>query len=137
MPDVEAIETDGPLRGLRVVELGVILAGPFVGRMLGDFGAEVIKVEAPGSGDPMRDWGATRAEGPNGPRALWWPFLARNKNPGRDPEGLLVVSYQGIDGAYSHLAAMRRSCRPSPIQARRPTESSHRTARRHGAAPGR
>ena len=79
VPDVEAIETDGPLRGLRVVELGVILAGPFVGRMLGDFGAEVIKVEAPGSGDPMRDWGARRAEGPNGPRALWWPFLARNK----------------------------------------------------------
>ena len=79
MPDVETTGPDGPLRGLRVIELGVILAGPFVGRMLGDFGAEVIKVEAPGSGDPMRDWGATRADGPNGPRALWWPFLARNK----------------------------------------------------------
>lgn len=72
-------EPQGPLTGLRVLELGVILAGPFVGKMLGDFGAEVIKVEAPGSGDPMRDWGATRADGPNGPRALWWPFLARNK----------------------------------------------------------
>lgn len=69
----------GPLRGLRVLELGVILAGPFVGRMMADFGAEVIKVEAPGQGDPMRDWGAMRADGPNGPRALWWPFLARNK----------------------------------------------------------
>ncbi len=57
----------------------MILAGPFVGRMLADFGAEVIKVEAPGQGDPMRDWGAQRADGPNGPRALWWPFLARNK----------------------------------------------------------
>jgi crotonobetainyl-CoA:carnitine CoA-transferase CaiB-like acyl-CoA transferase len=75
----ETTGTDGPLRGVRVVELGVILAGPFVGKMLGDFGAEVIKVEAPGVGDPMRDWGATRADGPNGPRALWWPFLARNK----------------------------------------------------------
>ncbi len=74
-----ADEPHGPLAGLRVLELGVILAGPFVGRMLGDFGAEVIKVEAPGTGDPMRDWGATRADGPNGPRALWWPFLARNK----------------------------------------------------------
>ena len=79
MAEVDAIETNGPLRGLRVVELGVILAGPFVGRMLGDFGAEVIKVEAPNVGDPMRDWGASRADGPNGPRALWWPFLARNK----------------------------------------------------------
>ena len=76
---METTGPDGPLRGLRVIELGVILAGPFVGRMLGDFGAEVIKVEAPGSGDPMRDWGATRADGPNGRRALWWPFLARNK----------------------------------------------------------
>ncbi len=79
MAEEETVATDGPLRGLRVVELGVILAGPFVGRMLGDFGAEVIKVEAPGAGDPMRDWGATLADGPNGPRALWWPFLARNK----------------------------------------------------------
>ncbi len=69
----------GPLRGLRVLELGVILAGPFVGRMLADFGAEVVKVEAPDQGDPMRDWGAQRADGPNGARALWWPFLARNK----------------------------------------------------------
>lgn len=68
-----------PLRRLRVLELGVILAGPFVGRMLADFGAEVVKVEAPHDGDPMRDWGAQRATGPNGPRALWWPFLARNK----------------------------------------------------------
>ncbi len=79
MADVEATQPRGPLTGLRVLELGVILAGPFVGKMLGDFGAEVIKVEAPGTGDPMRDWGATRADGPNGPRALWWPFLARNK----------------------------------------------------------
>ena len=84
-------EPGGPLDGLRVLELGVILAGPFVGKMLGDFGAEVIKVEAPGTGDPMRDWGATRADGPNGPRALWWPFLARNKKlvtlDLRQPEG--------------------------------------------------
>lgn len=77
-PDHEAAG-QGPLRGLRVLELGVILAGPFVGRMLADFGAEVIKIEAPDQGDPMRDWGAVRADGPNGPRALWWPFLARNK----------------------------------------------------------
>lgn len=78
-PDSSPADPSPPLRGLRVLELGVILAGPFVGRMLADFGAEVIKVEAPEQGDPMRDWGAQRAEGPNGPRALWWPFLARNK----------------------------------------------------------
>jgi formyl-CoA transferase len=81
----------GPLSGLRVLELGVILAGPFVGRMMADFGAEVIKVESPDQGDPMRDWGAVRADGPNGPRALWWPFLARNKKvitlDLRQPEG--------------------------------------------------
>ncbi len=84
-------EARGPLSGLRVLELGVILAGPFVGRMLADFGAEVIKVESPDHGDPMRDWGAIRADGPNGPRALWWPFLARNKKVItlnlRQPEG--------------------------------------------------
>jgi formyl-CoA transferase len=84
-------DATGPLRGLRVLELGVILAGPFVGRMLADFGAEVIKVESPDQGDPMRDWGSVRAEGPNGPRALWWPFLARNKKvitlDLRQPEG--------------------------------------------------
>ena len=84
-------DATGPLRGLRVLELGVILAGPFVGRMLADFGAEVIKVESPDHGDPMRDWGSVRAEGPNGSRALWWPFLARNKKvitlDLRQPEG--------------------------------------------------
>jgi formyl-CoA transferase len=77
--DTPTPDDQGPLAGLRVLEIGVILVGPFVGKMLGDFGAEVIKVEAPGHGDPMRDWGAKRAEGPNGARALWWPFLSRNK----------------------------------------------------------
>lgn len=77
--DTSANQGTGPLRGLKVLELGVILAGPFVGRMLADFGADVIKVESPDQGDPMRDWGAVRADGPNGPRALWWPFLSRNK----------------------------------------------------------
>ncbi len=65
----------GPLEGLRVIELGILLAGPFVGRMLGDFGAEVIKVEAPGAGDPLREWGQHRYSG----RALWWPVQSRNK----------------------------------------------------------
>lgn len=65
----------GPLAGVRVVEAGQLLAGPFAGHQLADFGAEVIKVEPPGAGDPMRDWGHHRYRD----RALWWPSLARNK----------------------------------------------------------
>ena len=65
----------GPLAGLRVLELGTLLAGPFCGQLLGDFGAEVIKVEPPGQGDPMRVWGREKAHG----KSLWWPVVARNK----------------------------------------------------------
>ena len=62
-----------PLAGVRVIELGQLLAGPFAGCMLGYFGAEVIKVEPPG-GDPIRNWRAVK----NG-TSLWWHSLARNK----------------------------------------------------------
>lgn len=65
----------GPLADLRVIEMGVLLAGPFCGSLLADFGAEVIKVEAPGTGDPMRGYGQARLDG----EALWWPVVARNK----------------------------------------------------------
>jgi formyl-CoA transferase len=68
-------EASGPLAGLRLIELGTLLAGPFVGRLLGDMGAEVIKVEPPGKPDPLRDWGHARYEG----RSLWWPVQSRNK----------------------------------------------------------
>jgi formyl-CoA transferase/succinyl-CoA--D-citramalate CoA-transferase len=64
----------GPLGGLRVLELGSFIAGPFAGQLLGDYGAEVLKVESPGEGDPMRTWGRVR-EG----QGLWWPAIARNK----------------------------------------------------------
>ena len=64
----------GPLDGIRVLELGSFIAGPFAGQLLGDYGADVIKVEAPGDGDPMRRWGVTR-DGDS----LWWPTIARNK----------------------------------------------------------
>ena len=67
-------ERTGPLRGLRVLELGSFIAGPFAGQLLGDYGAEVIKVEPPGDGDPMRRWGRVR-DG----QGLWWPAIARNK----------------------------------------------------------
>jgi len=64
-----------PLSDVRVVELGQLLAGPFCGQLLGDFGAEVIKVEDPGHGDPMREWGREKPYG----ISLWWPVVARNK----------------------------------------------------------
>ena len=60
---------------MRVIEMGTLLAGPFCGQLLGDQGAEVIKVEAPGVGDPMRNWGREKAHG----KSLWWPVVARNK----------------------------------------------------------
>jgi formyl-CoA transferase len=65
----------GPLAGVRVIELGTLLAGPFTGRMLGDLGAEIIKVEDPGRPDPIREWGKARYHG----RSLWWPVQSRNK----------------------------------------------------------
>ncbi|MDA8387004.1 MAG: CoA transferase [Actinomycetota bacterium] len=64
-----------PLDDIRVVELGMLLAGPFCGQLLGDFGAEIIKLEDPGIGDPMRQWGREKAHG----MSLWWPVIARNK----------------------------------------------------------
>ncbi|WP_205752052.1 CaiB/BaiF CoA transferase family protein [Cryptosporangium phraense] len=64
-----------PLHDVRVIELGQLLAGPFCGQLLGDFGAEVIKVEDPKAGDPMRQWGREKPHG----RSLWWPVVARNK----------------------------------------------------------
>jgi formyl-CoA transferase len=77
----------GPLTGLRVLELGTLLAGPFCGQLLGDFGAEIIKIEPPGQGDPLRTWGREKAGG----KSLWWPVVARNKKAItldlRQPEG--------------------------------------------------
>ena len=74
----------GPLAGIRVVEMGQLIAGPFCGQLLGDMGADVIKIEPPGQGDPMRDWG-------RGDYPLWWEVVARNKMAVsanlRDPEG--------------------------------------------------
>ena len=67
--------TNGPLSDLRLIEMGTLLAGPFCGQLMGDFGAEVIKVEAPGKGDPMREWGQEKSHG----MSLWWPVIARNK----------------------------------------------------------
>jgi len=64
----------GPLLGVRVLELGNFIAGPFAGQLFGDYGAEVIKVESPDGGDPMRHWGVSVDDS-----SLWWPIIARNK----------------------------------------------------------
>jgi len=64
-----------PLDGLRAIELGQLIAGPFCGQLLGDFGAEVIKVEAPGLPDPARGWGAVKKDD----IGLFWPIIGRNK----------------------------------------------------------
>ena len=62
------------LQGLRVVEMGQLIAGPFAGKTLGDFGADVVKIEAPGSGDPLRNWRMIQ-DG----TSVWWQGQSRNK----------------------------------------------------------
>jgi formyl-CoA transferase len=64
----------GPLAGIKVLELGQLIAGPFAGKTLADFGAEVIKIEAPGAGDPLRKWRMLK----NG-TSVWWQVQSRNK----------------------------------------------------------
>lgn len=80
----------GPLRGLRVVELGTLIAAPFATRMLADFGAEVIKIEAPDGGDPLRKWRRIY-EG----TSLWWYLQSRNKKSVaidlKAPEGQEII----------------------------------------------
>ena len=66
---------EGPLSDIRAIEMGTMIAGPFCGQLLADHGAEVIKLEQPGVGDPMREWGREKPHG----KALFWPVLARNK----------------------------------------------------------
>lgn len=89
--NTEKLAADGALSDLRVLEMGQLLAGPFCGQLLADFGAEVIKCEQPGVGDPMRQWGREKPHG----KSLWWPVVARNKKcitlNLRTPEGQEIV----------------------------------------------
>src|SRR4029453_991617 len=79
-----------PLSGIRVLELGQLIAGPFCARLLADFGADVIKVEAPGTGDPLRNWRLLRHG-----TSLWWHAQSRNKKSVaidlRHPDGQALV----------------------------------------------
>jgi crotonobetainyl-CoA:carnitine CoA-transferase CaiB-like acyl-CoA transferase len=77
----------GALNGLRLIEMGQLIAGPFCGQLMADHGAEVIKVEQPGDGDPMRAWGRNKP--------VWFPVIGRNKKcitlNLRTPEGQQIV----------------------------------------------
>lgn len=79
-----------PLEGLKVIELGTLIAGPFAGKLLAEFGAEVIKIEAPRGGDPLRGWRKLHQG-----TSLWWYLQARNKKSVtvnlKDPEGQEIV----------------------------------------------
>ncbi|BBY48804.1 CoA transferase [Mycolicibacterium arabiense] len=65
----------GPLDGIRVIEVGTLISGPFAGRLLGDMGAEVVKIEPPGAPDPLRTWGQAELDGHH----FFWTVHARNK----------------------------------------------------------
>ncbi|MEL6376875.1 MAG: CoA transferase [Pseudomonadota bacterium] len=80
-----------PLDGLRVIELGQLIAGPFCGQLMADFGAEVVKVEPPEIGDAMRQWGRMDEDG----KPIWWNVIARGKRSItidlRQPEGQAIL----------------------------------------------
>jgi len=84
-------DAPGPLADLLVIEMGTLIAGPFAGQILGDFGAEVIKLEDPKAGDPMRQWGRSLPKG----LSPWWPVIGRNKKSVgldlRTPEGQQIA----------------------------------------------
>ena len=74
MDTASSPSSTGPLAGLKVLELGQLIAGPFAAKTLADFGAEVIKIEAPGAGDPLRKWRLLK-DG----TSVWWQVQSRNK----------------------------------------------------------
>jgi crotonobetainyl-CoA:carnitine CoA-transferase CaiB-like acyl-CoA transferase len=80
----------GPLNGVRVIEIGTLIAAPFAARLMGEFGAEVIKIESMGQGDPLRKWRKLH-EG----TSLWWYLQSRNKKSLslnlKSPEGIEII----------------------------------------------
>jgi crotonobetainyl-CoA:carnitine CoA-transferase CaiB-like acyl-CoA transferase len=80
----------GPLTGIRVIEVGTLIAAPFATRLLAEFGAEIIKIEAPGDGDPLRRWRKMHDD-----TSLWWYLQSRNKKSVavnlKTPEGVAIV----------------------------------------------
>jgi len=86
----------GPLAGIKVLELGTLIAGPFCARMLAEFGADVIKVESPDGGDPIRQWRVLK-DG----NSLWWSVQSRNKKSitlnMKDPRGQEIARKLALD----------------------------------------
>jgi crotonobetainyl-CoA:carnitine CoA-transferase CaiB-like acyl-CoA transferase len=80
----------GPLEGIRVIEIGTLIAAPFAARLMAEFGAEVIKIEAPGDGDPLRKWRKLHQG-----TSLWWYLQSRNKKSIavnlKSPEGIDII----------------------------------------------
>jgi len=109
LPHPQADASLGPLAGLRILELGHFVAAPFATRLLGDLGAEIIKVEPPG-GDPVRQWGA-RHQG----HAPWWSVHARNKRcitlDLKQPEARQIV----LD-LVQHCDALVENFRPGQLE---------------------
>ena len=87
----ELARRERPLEGLRVLELGALIAGPYATRVMAEFGAEVIKVERPGAGDPLRTW---RYVDPRNETSLWWALQSRNKK--------LVTLHLGHEEGLEH-----------------------------------
>jgi len=113
-----------PLDGIRVVEVGQLLAGPFTGSMLGYYGAEVIKVETPGEGDPIRKWRIMK-DG----TALWWSSLARNKkcitanlrtDEGREIVGKLAETADVVVENFRPGTMEKWGLGPAELQAKNP-----------------
>lgn len=104
-------QRSGPLAGLRVLEVGSLIAGPFAGRILADLGSDVVKVEAPGRPDPLREWGQVRYRD----RALWWPVQSRNKRlitlDLRQPKGREIF----LD-LIAHFDALIENFRPGTLE---------------------
>ena len=90
-PLVDTPDAARPLRGIRILSIEQYGAGPFATLVLADLGAEVIKIEQPGTGDPMREWGREKPHG----KSLWWPVVGRNKKSVtldlRTPEGQRIA----------------------------------------------
>ena len=88
----------GPLDGIRVIEVGTLISGPFAGRLLGDLGAEVIKIEPPGQPDPLRTWGQAELDGHH----FFWTVHARNKKAA-------TLNLRGAKGRELFLDLVQRS----------------------------
>ena len=104
---VNQIVNSGPLADIRVLELGQLIAGPFCGQLLGDMGAEIIKLEPPGVGDAMRDWGRGVP--------VWWSVIARNKKSAtlnlREPRG-----QQLLRDLVAHADILIENFRPGTME---------------------